>query len=584
MLAEHFVSGNMENGGDFGTARLDWEWDNVMMLPAAGMNRKLHSADWSEEPVMGSGKGGGGVFSSVAVKHECSGGEILDLTRSKPDRKANELIASPEKPSSNSSKDFFLGLSGGVASGGKGDMDKNSERAAMANGDAETGLKLGLKRSFTPDNLADGNAAATTAATTSTTITATTNNSKGGSPGKKPRGSANHTPRCQVEGCKTDLSSAKDYHRRHKVCAMHSKSAKVSVNNIEQRFCQQCSRFHVLSEFDEGKRSCRRRLAGHNERRRKPQPDPMALTSAALSPYQAGFMRLAHERLLGYGTPLSYLGVDNLHGKLSWPRFGSVDDHTGLVSGSSNMSRPERFFMLFPPRKGPAILNSVGHHGVHQFMQGSGSMGQNLTLSSPSASGVYAAGIGPPSQASHNAAAVSDSGRALSLLSSQPWTSPHDSMEQLMSESRAPYNSQQQQQQQQQQAASYSGNSPVRQPSYGSPQVLPQQVSQGNIAVVALESRSSAQAQQQQQGGGGGSFLPGINNYENHAVLTLLQESELRNLQEQQQQHAARPTIDLMQMSTTQPPATVVIQQPQSSSDFQVLKPYGSGLYDPHQL
>lgn len=32
-------------------------------------------------------------------------------------------------------------------------------------------------------------------------------------------------------------------------------------------------RFHVLKEFDEGKRSCRRRLAGHNRRRRKTLPD-----------------------------------------------------------------------------------------------------------------------------------------------------------------------------------------------------------------------------------------------------------------------------------------------------------------------
>lgn len=29
-------------------------------------------------------------------------------------------------------------------------------------------------------------------------------------------------------------------------------------------------RFHLLAEFDDGKRSCRKRLAGHNERRRKP--------------------------------------------------------------------------------------------------------------------------------------------------------------------------------------------------------------------------------------------------------------------------------------------------------------------------
>ncbi|MCD9640742.1 hypothetical protein HAX54_026269 [Datura stramonium] len=77
-------------------------------------------------------------------------------------------------------------------------------------------------------------------------------------------------PFCQVQGCGKDLSSCKDYHKRHKVCEVHSKTAKVIVNGIEQRFCQQCSRFHLLAEFDDGKRSCRKRLAGHNERRRKP--------------------------------------------------------------------------------------------------------------------------------------------------------------------------------------------------------------------------------------------------------------------------------------------------------------------------
>ncbi|XP_061360086.1 squamosa promoter-binding-like protein 6 isoform X2 [Gastrolobium bilobum] len=66
-------------------------------------------------------------------------------------------------------------------------------------------------------------------------------------------------PVCQVYGCNMDLSSSKDYHKRHKVCDVHSKTAKVIVNGIEQRFCQQCSR----------------RLAGHNERRRKPQFDYM---------------------------------------------------------------------------------------------------------------------------------------------------------------------------------------------------------------------------------------------------------------------------------------------------------------------
>ncbi|KAK6946698.1 SBP domain [Dillenia turbinata] len=74
---------------------------------------------------------------------------------------------------------------------------------------------------------------------------------------------------CQVERCTADLAEAKRYHRRHKVCEVHAKAAVVIVNGLQQRFCQQCSRFHELLEFDESKRSCRRRLAGHNERRRK---------------------------------------------------------------------------------------------------------------------------------------------------------------------------------------------------------------------------------------------------------------------------------------------------------------------------
>ncbi|XP_010470888.1 PREDICTED: squamosa promoter-binding-like protein 6 [Camelina sativa] len=91
-------------------------------------------------------------------------------------------------------------------------------------------------------------------------------------PAKKPRASnlCSQKPLCQVYGCNLDLSSSKDYHKRHRVCDTHSKTSVVIVNGLEQRFCQQCSRFHFLSEFDDGKRSCRRRLAGHNERRRKP--------------------------------------------------------------------------------------------------------------------------------------------------------------------------------------------------------------------------------------------------------------------------------------------------------------------------
>ncbi|KAK9075194.1 hypothetical protein SSX86_003515 [Deinandra increscens subsp. villosa] len=96
---------------------------------------------------------------------------------------------------------------------------------------------------------------------------------RSGSPGAS--GGGNY-PMCQVDNCKEDLSAAKDYHRRHKVCEVHSKAGKALVGKQMQRFCQQCSRFHPLSEFDEGKRSCRRRLAGHNRRRRKTQPEDVA--------------------------------------------------------------------------------------------------------------------------------------------------------------------------------------------------------------------------------------------------------------------------------------------------------------------
>ncbi|GAA0143570.1 hypothetical protein Leryth_017476 [Lithospermum erythrorhizon] len=78
-----------------------------------------------------------------------------------------------------------------------------------------------------------------------------------------------NSPKCQAEGCNADLTHSKHYHRRHKVCEFHSKASTVIAAGLTQRFCQQCSRFHLLSEFDNGKRSCRKRLADHNKRRRK---------------------------------------------------------------------------------------------------------------------------------------------------------------------------------------------------------------------------------------------------------------------------------------------------------------------------
>ncbi|XVF08870.1 hypothetical protein REPUB_Repub07fG0041400 [Reevesia pubescens] len=109
------------------------------------------------------------------------------------------------------------------------------------------------------------------------------------SPSKRARAANNgtHQVSCIVDECNSDLSEARRYHRRLKVCEFHAKSAEVMMNGHKQRFCQQCSRFHSLGEFDEGKRSCRRRLAEPNMRRRKPQPDPLSRFESYFSNYQA---------------------------------------------------------------------------------------------------------------------------------------------------------------------------------------------------------------------------------------------------------------------------------------------------------
>ncbi|KAK1380414.1 squamosa promoter-binding-like protein 1 [Heracleum sosnowskyi] len=119
--------------------------------------------------------------------------------------------------------------------------------------------------------------------------------------GKKTKigdGAVPRRPLCQVEDCRADLSSAKDYHRRHKVCDVHSKANSALVKNVMQRFCQQCSRFHALPEFDEGKRSCRRRLAGHNRRRRKTHPENATNAVSLNEEHSSSYLLISLLRIL----------------------------------------------------------------------------------------------------------------------------------------------------------------------------------------------------------------------------------------------------------------------------------------------
>ncbi|KAG9130693.1 hypothetical protein Leryth_024296 [Lithospermum erythrorhizon] len=118
----------------------------------------------------------------------------------------------------------------------------------------------------------------------------------GSSKRAKAPGSIAQFAHCLVDGCNADLSQCREYHRRHKVCEAHSKTPNVTIGGREQRFCQQCSRFHSLSEFDEGKRSCRKRLDGHNRRRRKSQPGSLPRNPGLIFSIEPG------ARLLSFGS------------------------------------------------------------------------------------------------------------------------------------------------------------------------------------------------------------------------------------------------------------------------------------------
>ena len=54
---------------------------------------------------------------------------------------------------------------------------------------------------------------------------------------------------CQVHRCTANLTEAKQYYRRHKVCEVHAKASAATVSGAKQRFCQQCSRYHSSHQY-----------------------------------------------------------------------------------------------------------------------------------------------------------------------------------------------------------------------------------------------------------------------------------------------------------------------------------------------
>ncbi|KAK6116601.1 hypothetical protein DH2020_049707 [Rehmannia glutinosa] len=144
--------------------------------------------------------------------------------------------------------------------------------ASVGSGEPLIGLRLGKRTYF--ENSSGGGSIKSTSFSVMPTPSSTTL--------KKTKSSGQNAPICcQVEGCNTDLSQAKEYHRKHRVCDSHSKCPKVIVGGFERRFCQQCS-------------SCRRRLSDHNARRRKPQQETIQFNSTRLSsPFYGGNQQMS---------------------------------------------------------------------------------------------------------------------------------------------------------------------------------------------------------------------------------------------------------------------------------------------------
>lgn len=81
---------------------------------------------------------------------------------------------------------------------------------------------------------------------------------------------------CQVPGCDRSLHKLRDYYKRYKICPYHLELPCLVVEGQTIRFCQQCGRFQLLSDFEGDRRSCRRKLDKHNERRRKAEAEQKA--------------------------------------------------------------------------------------------------------------------------------------------------------------------------------------------------------------------------------------------------------------------------------------------------------------------
>lgn len=268
-----------------------WDWENLAAFGSKAIEspKNLQLVDWT---IVDDGEIHAGSFNLSAVggnsgasgsdgRHGSSAKSSISASTDSSCKDGMQTSIFKLSTSEGSSGDFCRKLEiNGIELSGTSPTPETSVGSA----EALLGLKLGKRTYF--ENSGGGGAVKSTSFSVVPTPSITTL--------KKTRSSSQNAPICcQVEGCSVDLSLAKEYHRKHRVCDSHSKCPKVIVGGRERRFCQQCSRFHSLCEFDEKKRSCRRRLSDHNARRRKPQQETIQFNPPRLTtPFYGGTQQM----------------------------------------------------------------------------------------------------------------------------------------------------------------------------------------------------------------------------------------------------------------------------------------------------
>jgi len=156
---------------------------------------------------------------------------------------------------------------------------------------------------------------------------------------------------CQVPYCNADLYKLSRFNIRCKICDEHRLADEVEIDGQSQRFCQQCNRFHPLSEFDKNRRGCRDKLAKHNLRRHQKTAmatkvhDVMIPAEDVQSIFDGVLTELEHEKPKHYASNSRRKGLtferdwamdlQGHSGGSSWEAFevlSGAELHDGFIS------------------------------------------------------------------------------------------------------------------------------------------------------------------------------------------------------------------------------------------------------------